>query len=72
MTPPGDRVKLGDTLGHPMEPYRRFGRVVAIRKDNCKAIERVVFRCFKDGDGAWPTGEYRSSAFICAWEGEAS
>lgn len=67
---PGDVVELGDTLGHPLEPYRRYGRVVAIRKDDCRANQRVVFRCFTPTDDQWPTGEYRTSAFICAWEDE--
>jgi hypothetical protein len=65
---PGDTVALGDILGHPMEPHRRYARVVAIRKDDCRPIEQVIFRTFRSEDEKWPTGEFRSSVFICAWE----
>lgn len=64
MKKPGDVIQLGDTVGHPMEPYRRLGRIVGIRKDNCKPIEQVITRMFKKGDGWFPTGELRTSFLV--------
>lgn len=68
---PGDRIELGDTLGHPMEPYRRWARLVAYRK-HARPIEQFVIRLYRDGDGRWPTGEYRTTSTIGvqAWEGD--
>jgi hypothetical protein len=67
---PGDPIELGDILGHPQEPYERYARVVAIRKDDCRPMQRVIFRLFRNKHEKWPTGEYRNGAFICAWESE--
>lgn len=66
----GDTVELGDTVGHPTEPYERFGRVVGIRKDNCKSIEQFVVRMFKPDDSWFPTGEYRTTWFLVAYTGD--
>jgi hypothetical protein len=67
---PGDSIALGDIIGHPLEPYQRYARIVAIRKDDCRRMDAVIFRLFKDNTERWPSGEYCSSAFICPWEDE--
>lgn len=70
---PGDPVRLGDLLGHPMEPWTRWARVVGIRKDKCMALHRVIVRVFDNDEEPWPTGEYRTTglpvAFIPSTEG---
>lgn len=66
----GDRAELGDTLGHPMEPYIRWARLVGIRKverDTKQQWGRFIVRMFKDGDGWYPTGEYRQTNWLVAW-----
>ena len=64
MKKPGDVIELGDHVGHPMEPYRRWARVVAIRKDDCKQKHRVILRRFKEGDTTFPTGDYVTTALV--------
>lgn len=67
---PGMVIELGDELGHPMEPGDRYGRVVGIRKDDCKPIEQIIIRKYEPGDRLGiPTGEYRTSWLIVAYEG---
>jgi hypothetical protein len=68
---PGDPVALGDIVGHPMEPFERWGRVVGIRKDDCKPIHRTIIRLFVNAQERWPSGEYLTSAFLVAWEGHS-
>lgn len=63
-----NRVRIGDTLGHPMEHDVRFARVVGFRKDDCKPIERVIIRMYRDGDALYPTGEYRTTWLCVRWE----
>jgi hypothetical protein len=67
---PGSTIELGDTLGHPNEPDVRYARLVGIRKDECRPLEWYVFHCYRDGDGRWPTGEYRTSWLIQPWRGQ--
>lgn len=67
---PGDVAELGDILGHPMEPYARWARIVGFRKDDCPAMERIIIRLFANPDERWPSGEYRTTPWIVAWEGK--
>ena len=59
----GDPIELGACLGHPMDPGERWGRLVAIRhgEDN---LHRSVVRMFLEGDGAFPTGELRTTSVV--------
>ena len=59
---PGNRVELGTCIGYAMEPGDRMGRLVAILHSLDQ--QRFVVRCYTPGDGAWPTGEYRSTSII--------
>ena len=61
---PGDPIQLGVCIGNAMEPGDRCGRLVAIRHHAERQIERFIIRCYQPGDGAWPTGEYRSTSII--------
>jgi len=65
----GDPVELGDTLGNGQEPGELWGRLVGIRKDDCPPIRRFIVREFRAGDGWFPTGGYRTTWLLCAWEG---
>lgn len=67
---PGMAIELGDELGHPMEPCDRYGRVVGIRKDDCRPIEKIIYRRYEPGDRLGiPTGEHRSTCMCVAYEG---
>lgn len=61
----GHPVKLGMELGLAIEPSVRWGRLVAVRRDSCREIERYVVREYEpdDVDGI-PTGEYRTTARV--------
>lgn len=65
---PGDTARLGDILGHPMEPDLRWARIVGFRKDDCKPIESVIVRLFVNEREHWPTGEYRTTWMLVPWE----
>jgi len=65
----GDEVQLGDTLSLN-DTGQRWGRVVGLRKDDCRAMERIIVRTFRDGDGWFPTGHYRTTWLAIAYRGE--
>ena len=54
---PGDTVRLGVCLGNPLEAGERWGRLVAIRHKEV-GMQHFVVRKYREGDGAFPTGEY--------------
>jgi hypothetical protein len=61
------RLALGCTLAFTIEPDERWGRLVGIRKGaDVPPIRRLIVREFRDGDGAWPTGGYRTVAPVFA------
>lgn len=64
----GDPIEIGDTLGVGIEPHELWGRLVAIRKDDCRELERYIIREFTDEDKAlgrpYPTGGYRTTAHV--------
>lgn len=67
---PGMTIELGDELGHFMEPGERLGRIVGIRKDDCKPIEQFIYRQYKPGDRLGiPTGEHRTTWMCIAYDG---
>jgi hypothetical protein len=67
---PGMAIELGDEIGHPMEPGKRCGRIVGIRKDGCRPIERFIYRKYKPDDRLGiPTGEYRTTWLCAPYEG---
>lgn len=69
---PGDTAELGDILGNPQEPSRRWARIVGFRKDRkCPPIESVIVRLFANPDERWPSGEYRTTWLLVPWEGSA-
>lgn len=65
----GDIPELGDILGYGQDADKRYARLVGIRKDNCRAMERFIFRLFQRGDKEFPTGEYKTSWLIVPWSG---
>ena len=66
----GMEIELGDEIGHPMEPGDRLGRIVGIRKDDCRPIERFIYRRYEPDDRLGiPTGEYRTTWLLVAYAG---
>jgi hypothetical protein len=60
--------KLGDELGHPIEPSQRWARLVGILKDPAAAKWAVV-RVYRPGDRTGiPTGEYRRAWLLVPYE----
>lgn len=57
----GDEVRLGTCIGNGQEPGERWGRLVGIFKDGRPPIQRYVVREYEPGDGAFPTGGYRTT-----------
>lgn len=60
----GGHIELGDTLGYVQEPCDRWGRLVGIRRNPDREIERYIVREFTDGDGRFPTGDYATTSII--------
>lgn len=67
MSRQGDSVRLGDDVGHGLEPGR-WARLVGIRKaecwDNGKTFGRYVIRVYRDTDTTFPTGELRLTGLL--------
>lgn len=66
---PAAPLPIGATLGTYIEPSVRYARLVARRKGVVRPLERCVIRLFREGDGDFPTGEYRtvSEVFMVPW-----
>lgn len=62
------RLGLGETVGLPIAPSIKYGRVVAILKGG---RDRYVVREFLPRDGDWPTGPLKTlpGAFVRPWRG---
>lgn len=57
----GDEVRLGTCIGKGQEPGERWGRLVGIRKGDVREMSRYIIREYEPGDGAFPTGGYRTT-----------
>ena len=55
---PGQTVELGTCIGFAQEPGMRSGRLVGIVRDPAREMFRYIIRKFKEGDVAFPTGDY--------------
>ena len=55
---PGQSVELGTCIGFAVDPGVRSGRLVGIVRDPEREMYRYVIRKFKEGDVAFPTGDY--------------
>jgi hypothetical protein len=70
---PGDIMRIGDLLGHPVEPVLVWARVTGFLHQ----VEgrNVIVRTFTDSDleagRAWPTGEYRMAWLCVPYDGPA-
>lgn len=62
------RLGLGDTIGLPIAPSIRYGRVVAVTK---APEPTYLVREFMPHDGAWATGPVKllPRAFVVPWRG---
>lgn len=60
---PGDTIKLGTCLGSAVEPYMRWARLVGILHGGA-GFKRFIVRTFKEDDGYFPTGEYRTTSLM--------
>ncbi len=64
----GEPISLGAVLGNGQEPFIRWARIVGIRHGDVRRMERVIVREFREGDGRWPTGEYRTTWLLVPWD----
>lgn len=60
----GQPVELGVCLGFAIEPDERWGRLVGIRRDECRPIQRYIVREYAPGDGEFPTGGYSTTSQV--------
>lgn len=55
---PGQHIELGTCIGFAIEPSMRSGRLVGIVHNPKQEMFRYIIRKFKEGDVAFPTGDY--------------
>lgn len=63
----GDKIEIGDTVGHPQEMHERFGRVTGFIKGGRPFP--VIIRKFQPGDGWFPTGSYVQTWLVVPYTG---
>ena len=65
----GDEPKLGDTVGHPLEPSIRYARLVGIywHRKGAIPVMRYIVRRFQPDDTWDPTGEFCQTWMLVPW-----